>query len=39
VEFFYSQPKNSLKYKPLKDWWVNNETEVFRFNNKFYIKK
>lgn len=39
IQFFYNQLKNGVYYKPLKDYWVNNETEVFRFDNEFYIKK
>ena len=35
--FFYNQLKNGIYYKPLKEWWVNNQSEVFRFDNEFYI--
>ncbi len=39
VEFFYNQLKNGIYYKPLKDWYVNNQSEVFRFENEFFIIK
>jgi hypothetical protein len=39
MEFFYNQLKNGVYYKSLKDYWVNNESEVFRFDNEFYITK
>ena len=37
MEFFYNQLKNGIKYKSLKDYWVNNQNEVFRFENEFFI--
>jgi hypothetical protein len=39
MEFFYNQLKNGVYYKSLKDYWVKNDTEVFRFDNEFYITK
>ena len=39
TEFFYNQLKNGIYYKSLKDWWVNNNSEVFRFDNEFFITK
>ena len=38
MEFFYNQLKNGIKYKSLKDYWVNNQNEVFRFENEFFIR-
>jgi hypothetical protein len=37
MEFFYNQLKNGIRYKSLKDYWVNNQNEVFRFENEFFI--
>ena len=39
TQFFYNQLKNGIYYKSLKDWWVNNQSEVYRFDNEFYIQK
>lgn len=35
-EFFYNQLNGTI-YKSLKDYWTNNQKEVFRFENEFYI--
>ena len=39
-EFFYIQFVNKIRFTKLKDIdWLNNEKQVFRFNDVFYIQK
>ena len=39
IEFFYSQLKGGVKYLTLKERWLNNDKEVFRYEKEFYVKK
>ena len=40
AEFFYSQLMGKARFMLLKDTnWINNDREVIKFENKFYIKK
>ena len=39
-EFFYMQFVNRVRFQKLKDVnWIENDKEVFRFNDIFYVKK
>jgi hypothetical protein len=39
IEFFYSQLKGGVKYLTLKERWLNNDKEVFRYEKEFFVKK
>lgn len=40
VEFFNIQLKDKVRFLKLKDTnWINNERQVYRYNNTFYLKK
>ena len=40
AEFFYSQLIGKARFMLLKDTnWINNDREVIKFENKFYVKK